>query len=45
VALKIEGVVNGGVDAQEALGRTGGLEPLHLVLSPSHRLMRVFGSG
>jgi hypothetical protein len=42
--LKVEGVVNGGVHAEKTLGGASRLEPLHFVLSSSHRLMRVFGS-
>jgi len=41
VALKVEGVVNGGVHAEEALGGSSRLEPLHLALSSSHGLMRI----
>jgi hypothetical protein len=41
MALKIVGVVDSGMYAQEALGGSSWLEPLHLVLLPSHRLMRV----
>ena len=44
MALEIEGVVDGGVHAEKPLGGASRLEPLHLVLSPSHRLMRVFGA-
>ena len=43
MALKVEGVVDGGVYAEKTLGRSRRLEPLHFALSPSHRLMRVFG--
>ena len=42
MALKIEGVVNGGAHAEKTLSGTSRLEPLHFALSPSHRLMRVF---
>ena len=41
MALKVEGVVNGGVHAEEALGGSSRLEPLQLALASSHRLMRV----
>ena len=34
----------GGVDAEKALGGANRLEALHFALSPSHRLMRIFGS-
>jgi hypothetical protein len=43
MALNVEGVVDGGVHAEEALGGSSRLEALHLALSPPHRLMRVFG--
>jgi hypothetical protein len=43
MALKVEGVVDGGVHAQKALGGASGLEALHFALASSHRLMRVFG--
>jgi hypothetical protein len=41
MALKVEGVVDGDVHAQEALDGSNRFEPLHLVLSSSHDLMRV----
>jgi hypothetical protein len=41
VALQIEGIVNGGVHAEEALGGSSRLEPLPLALSSSHGLMRI----
>jgi hypothetical protein len=44
MALQVESVVNGGVHAEKPLGGASRLEPLHLVLSSSHRLMRVFGT-
>ena len=44
MALKVEGVVDGGVHAEKTLGGASRLEPLHFALSPPHRLMRVFGS-
>jgi hypothetical protein len=44
MALKVEGIVNGGVHAEIPLGGAGRLEPLHFALSSSHRLMRIFGS-
>jgi hypothetical protein len=43
MALKVEGVVDGGVHAEKPLGGASRLEPLHFV-PPSYRLMRVFGS-
>jgi hypothetical protein len=39
VALDVEGVLNSGVDRQEALGGSRGLEPLLLSLSSPNRLM------
>jgi hypothetical protein len=44
MALEIEDVVDGGVHAEEPLGGTSRLEPLHFALSPSHCLMRVLGA-
>ena len=44
MALKIEGVVNGGMHAEEALGRSSRFEPLHLALSSPYRLMRILGA-
>ena len=41
VALQIEGVVNGGVHAEKALGGSNRLEPLQLALASAHHLMRV----
>jgi hypothetical protein len=41
VALEVEGVVDGGMHAQEALCGSSRFEALHLALSPPHRLMRV----
>ena len=43
MALKVEGVVDGSVHAEKTLGGSSRFEPLHFVLSSSHRLMRVFG--
>ena len=45
MALEIEGVVDGGEHAEKLLGGASRLEPLHLALSPSHHLMRVFATG
>ena len=42
MALKVEGVVNGGVHAQETLGGSSRLEPLQLPFASSHYLMRIF---
>jgi hypothetical protein len=44
MALKVESVVDGGVHAEKTLGGASRFEPLHLVLSSSHRLMRIFGA-
>ena len=41
MALQIEGIVDGGVHAEETLGRSSGLEALLLALSSSHGLMRI----
>ena len=43
MALEVERVVNGGVHAEKALGRSGRLEALHLALSSSDRLVRILG--
>jgi hypothetical protein len=45
MALKVEGIVDGSgsMHAEEALGRSSRFEALHLALSSSHHLMRVFG--
>jgi hypothetical protein len=43
VSLKIECVVDGGLDIEEALGRPSRLEPLHFALASSHHLVRVLG--
>ena len=43
MALEVEGVVDGGVHAEEPLGGASRLEPLYFALSSPHRLMRVFG--
>jgi hypothetical protein len=44
MALKIEGVVDRGMHAEEALGRSSRFEPLHLALSSPYRLMRILGA-
>jgi len=44
MALKVEGVMDGGVHAKKPLGRSSRLEPLHFVLSSSHQLVRIFGA-
>jgi hypothetical protein len=44
MALKVEGIVDGGMHAEEPLGGSSRFEALHLALSSSHRLMQeVFG--
>ena len=43
MALKVEGVVDGGMHAEKALGGSSRFEPLHLALSSPYRLMRVLG--
>src|SRR5919112_4021793 len=43
MALQVEGVVDGGMQAEKSLRRAGRLEALHLALSSSHSLMRVLG--
>lgn len=40
MALELEGVVDGGMDGQESLGRAGRFEPLELPLAPP-RQMRI----
>jgi len=44
MALQVEGVVDGGMQAEKSLRGAGRFEPLHLALSPSHDLMRVLGT-
>ena len=44
MALQVEGVVNRSVNAEETLGRSRRLEPLHLALSSPHDLMGVFST-
>ena len=41
MALQIEGIVDGGVHAEETLGGSSRLEALLLALSSSHGLMRI----
>src|SRR5271156_3114736 len=43
MALDVKGVVDGGVRGEKFLRRTRALEPLHLALPPSRRLMRILG--
>jgi hypothetical protein len=43
MTLKVKIIVDGGMHAEEALGGSSRFEALHLALSSSHRLMRVFG--
>jgi hypothetical protein len=35
MALKVKGIVDGGMHAEEALGGSGRLEALHFTLAPS----------
>jgi hypothetical protein len=42
MALKVEGILDGGMHVQKALGGSSRFEALHLALSSSHRLMRSF---
>ena len=44
MALEVEGVVDGGVDAEKPLRGTGRFEALHFPLPPSHDLVRVLGT-
>src|SRR5215469_16754510 len=44
MALKVEDVVDGSVHAEKTLCGASRFEPLHLALSSSHHLMRIFGS-
>lgn len=44
MALDVEGVVDGGVDGKEPLGRTLRFEPLLLSLPPSDRQMGILGA-
>ncbi len=44
MTLDVEGIVYGGLDVQEALGRTRRFETLLFPLSPSHWLMRVLST-
>jgi hypothetical protein len=44
MALKVEGVVDRGMHAEEALGRSSRFESLHLALSSPYRLMRILGA-
>jgi len=41
MALDVERVLNGGVNRQESLSRSGRFETLHLPLASSSRLMRI----
>ena len=44
MALKVEGVMDRGMHAEEALGRSSRFEALHFALSSPHRLMRILGA-
>ena len=39
MALQVEGVVDGGMDAEKSLCGAGRFEPLHFPLPPSHNLV------
>ena len=41
MALKVEGVVDRGMHAEEVLGGSSRFEPLHLALSSPYGLMRI----
>jgi len=41
MALEVEGIVDGGMNAQKALRRCGRFEALHLSLASAHHLMRI----
>jgi hypothetical protein len=42
--VEVEGVVDGGMHAEKALGGSSRFEPLHLALSPPYGLMRILGT-
>jgi hypothetical protein len=44
MALKVEGVVDGSMHTEKALGGSSRFEALHLALSSSYRLMRILGA-
>ena len=44
VALEVEGIVDGGMHVEKALGGSRRLEPLHFALASSHCLMQIFGA-
>ena len=44
MALKIEGVVDRGMHAEEALRRSSRFEPLHLAFSSPYGLMPILGA-
>jgi len=39
MALEFEGIMDGGMHAEKALGGSSRFEPLHFALSSSHHLM------
>jgi hypothetical protein len=41
MTLDVEGVLEGGVNGQEALGLSGRFETLHLAITPSYRLAQI----
>src|SRR6266446_4621172 len=44
VALEVEGIVDGGMHVEKALGGPSRLEPLHFALASLHCLMRIFSA-
>jgi hypothetical protein len=44
MALKVEGVMDRGMHAEEALGRSSRFESLHLALASLYRPMRILGA-
>ena len=44
MTLDVEGVVDGGVNRQEPLGRSRRLEPLLFTFASSNRLVRIFSA-
>ena len=44
MALQVEGVVDGGVNAEKPLCGASRLEPLHFAFAPPHDPMRVLGA-
>ena len=44
MALKVEGIVDHSMHAEEALGGSSRFEPLHLAFSSPYGLMRILGA-